>query len=599
VRAAVVIGSGFEDPDSEPRLALEVYAASSSMRIIGPNCVGTLAPGSSAYLTFSSVLRSATPRPGRIGLVTQSGALGNSLLQTLIRRNVGLAQWVSTGNEVDTGALEIVAGMLAGDNIDTVGLFLEGVTDVGWLPAIEKALQTRGKSLFVLKAAKSSAGRAAAAGHTGRLVGSADASSAILRESGAHELPTLSALADALVLASTAPVSSRPSPTRVSIVTVSGAAGVLAADAVARDPLLSMANAEDASLDELDGRLARTNPVDVPFLDETETFAGVIGRLSIASGTDIVLAVESGLAHDREVLTRALVERRSSTPIVLASLSEDDPVPTEVVHQLAEAGVAYIPTVDRALGATTPPGLFDANAESGSISGHSVHGLEVVEKLVPPSFPWAPWRVLDAGYQSQLDNIDLPVVVKAAGRTIEHRSELGAVEIVYQRACLREAVKRVGEICLREGDVLVVQNVAPPGFEVMVSSVYDPEFGAVAFVRPGGVLAEMMDAQTVLWNAWDPGRRDAVLRSSRLGVLLDGYRGGPKYAIEKLTELVTTCLEISSPRVPLIELNPVVVHTHGVSVLDAVAQIRDNPLPPNSGTGAGSGAQGPERSGPD
>ena len=97
VRAAVVIGSGFEDRLGAPRQELDRFAAESELRLIGPNCVGTLGVAHASYLTFSSVLQQDVPKAGRIGLVTQSGALGNSLLQTLIRRHVGLASVVQHG----------------------------------------------------------------------------------------------------------------------------------------------------------------------------------------------------------------------------------------------------------------------------------------------------------------------------------------------------------------------------------------------------------------------------------------------------------------------------------------------------------------------
>jgi acyl-CoA synthetase (NDP forming) len=582
VRVAVVIGSGFEDATSEPRLALEKFADSSSLRIIGPNCVGTLSVRSGAYLTFSSVLRTATPRIGHIGLVTQSGALGNSLLQSLIRRHVGLSQWVSTGNETDAGALEIVAGMLSQPDMDTVGLFLEGITDIGWLPAVEAALRNGGKSLFVLKGAQTSGGRAAAAGHTGRVVGSADASRAILRESGAHEVSTVSALADALVVSSAGGKLPLAAPARVSIVTVSGAAGVLGADHVAQDPrtVLATAAPEVAALDD---RLIVANPLDVPFLDQTSTFAEAIDVCASSSDTDVVVAVESGLAHDRQELAAVLESRTSTTPILLTSLSEDDPVPSEVTERLADVGVVYLPTIDRAIAALRTCTMSDRTAgdtdrgptpDAGSGSPvYEVGGLEVAASLVPESFPWARWSLVAGDHpESVLAATDVPVVVKAAGRTIEHRSDVGAIELVREADELLSAWRRVDAVSSRLGDAVVLQEVVAPGFEVMVSAVHDPEFGPVAFLRPGGVFADLMDAQCVIWGMWAPERRTAVLAASTFGSLLAGYRGGPTYDSHALLEVVSTCLQIINPSVPLIELNPVVVHTRSVRVLDAVVQ---------------------------
>jgi acyl-CoA synthetase (NDP forming) len=518
------------------------------------------------------------PRPGPIGLVTQSGALGNSLLQTLIRRHVGLSQWVSSGDEADAGALELVTGLLSQAGTDAVGLFLEGLTDLDWLPRLEKVLRHGGKRLFVLKAANTGAGRLAAAGHTGRVVGSADASHAILREIGAREVPTLSALADALVVAGTCPALLHTPRPRLALVSISGAAGVIGSDRLAGQPRLAMAEIDGPSgtmlASQLDSRLHPANPLDVPFIDDTAAFAGAIGAFAASGIADVVLAVESGLAHDRQELSAKLLAGHGPSAIVLTSLSEDDQIPADVAGPLAAAGIAYLPTVERAVDAIGVCAQDGAHPDTSAQDPLQPHGLEWAAGRLPKAFPWAPWQLVTTEDElaAAVARFGLPVVVKAAGRTITHRTELGAVRAVRDPAELAGAFRAVHQICARAGDSVVVQQLVAGGFEVMVSAVRDPEYGPVAYVRPGGTLAELMTGQAVLWGGWDRPRRDRVLRESIVGRLLDGYRGGPRCDLTALGDLVSTAIASVAGDMSFLEMNPVLVSEDGIRVIDLLAR---------------------------
>jgi acyl-CoA synthetase (NDP forming) len=577
-RVAVIIGGGFEDRQSPERRALDEFAARSALRIIGPNCVGTVGTEHSAFLTFSSVLRTERPERGSIGLVTQSGALGNSLLQTLVRRHVGLSQWISTGDEVDAGALELVTGLLSQEGTDAVGLFLEGIGDLEWLPRLEEVLRDGRKRLFVLKAANTAAGRAAAAGHTGRIVGSSEASHAILREIGAREVPTVSALADALVVAGTCQGVAGVSRPRVAIISVSGAAGVIGADRVAAHERLTMAEIDGPAAtmleSRLDARLEPANPLDVPFLDDTAVFADAISAFAATGVADVILGVESGLAHDRQELAAKLASRTDSASLVLTSLSEDDQIPSHITQTLAAEGIAYLPTIERAVDAVAACAPEHAAPSAGDVGEVDVEGIEWAADRLPSEFPWAKWRVVRT-----LEEVDdavaafgLPLVLKAAGRTITHRTEVGAVRVVRESAAVGETFESLQAICARHDDVVLAQQMAPGGFELMVSALRDDEYGPIVLVRPGGLFAETMTGQAVLWCGWPSERRERVLRESLVGRLLDGYRGGPRYDVPALNELISTALSAVEHTMRFLEINPVIVGVEGVHVVDLIAR---------------------------
>jgi acyl-CoA synthetase (NDP forming) len=589
VRSAIVIGSGFEERGSAPREELLDYLhdPQRSMRVIGPNCVGTMSVGSGSHLNFSSVLRSAAPRAGGVALVTQSGATGNGILMSLIRRGAGVAHWFSTGDELDVGALEVIAGLLPRPEVRSVGLFLEAVTDIDWLPEVRRLMDETGKPVYVVKIADSDLGQLAAGGHTGRVVGSGDVSRAVLSHAGFVHVESVAELADSLVIEEI--VGALPVPARVSAVSVSGASGVILADQVRASSTLALpapsARSTEAAVRVSGGRLTGHNPLDVPFLGETETFAGIVSELAEDPDNDVVLAVESSLAHDRDQLADALSSRsRESAPVVLTHLSEDDDIAPDLVVKLADARVAVVPTPERAARAvaraarrarrsTVPPPAV-------AVVSPPVAGLEALAAVLPSDLPWAEWVVTSGldGARAHARRFGFPVAVKAAGRTIAHRSELGAVAVVHGEDELAPTYERVAQVCEEHGDAVVVQRGVPAGHEVLVAVLRDPEYGPAALVRPGGVLAELLDDQVVLWHGWSPAERRDALADSRLGILLAGYRGRRGGDLDALHALVESVLrQFQAGQLEFVEFNPVVVTENGAAVIDAVGSLTTSP----------------------
>ncbi|TXK40093.1 acetate--CoA ligase family protein [Nonomuraea sp. C10] len=579
--AAVVIGSGFESPSSRPRRELEevIRRPGFRMRVIGPNCVGTMSVGSGAHLNFSTVLTRRAPRLGRIGLVTQSGALGNGLLMGLLRRGAGIAHWFSTGNEMDTGAMELTAGLLARDDVDVVGIFLEGLTDIDWFDRVSAAAHACGKRLFVYKAARTAAGRAAAGGHTGRLVGPNDATTAVLAEAGFTEVDDLATLADCLVVSAACGTGHRDAA--VGIVTVSGASGVIGADRVHEAPGLRLAEpGQDQQAVRLDPRLESANPLDIPFLNETGVFTSAIGAYRASGIFDVTVAVTSGLAHDPATLVSDLVaqDRGPSAPVaplVLCHLSEDDRLGEEETARLAAAGVAVVPTVERAVAAlalTSAPRTRAPDGGSGAHVPSRGGGLGLDEaRAVLPGLPWVDWAPAPTAEAAR--RFGFPAVVKAAGRGIVHRSELGAVAVVTGEDELREAFARVAAACREHDDDVLVQRMAPPGgTEFFVSAMEHPEVGPFALVRPGGLLTELIPGQAIISHRWNAPTRRRRLLDSPVGRLCDGYRGRPVLDVDALLDVVATALDaVAAGRLGFVELNPVFLYESGAATVDVVA----------------------------
>ena len=584
-RAAVSIASGFEGGSEGPARRAELRRAldASDIRLVGPNCVGVMTPPSGTHLNFSSLLQNGGVKAGRTALITQSGALGNGIVMSLLRRGAGLGMWVSTGDEVDVGALEALTGVLAEESIHAVGLFIEALTDLDWLERCRVAIAAAGKSVTVLKAARTEAGRQAASGHTGRVVGAADISRTVLRRLGTVEVTSVGELADALVGAD---ILRRPTGRSISVVSVSGGSGVMAADRV-RAVGLELASVEDsAAAERIQSSLPHTkvsNPLDVPLLGQTETFGSVILELADLGVSDAVVAVESSLAHNRLDLINQLIGGAQSSelaPVVLSHLSEDDLIEEELVHRLAGNGIAVAPSPERAVSMIerlAPPKpdlsvtLTEPVAHADGVSFEQT--LKVLGDGLPAAITVEVTSLQDACEQAA--RLGYPVVLKAAGRTVTHRTELGLVRTDVGEDDLEVAYTHVADGAAAYGDGVIMQSQRPPGIEILLSVLTDPEFGLIAIVRAGGILTELLDEQVVLPAVWSAQERAAELAQSRLGRLLGDYRGTESHDAEALLGLAETLLErLPGTDLQSVELNPVIVHRSGVSIVDASACAR-------------------------
>jgi acyl-CoA synthetase (NDP forming) len=578
VGAAISIAGGFEAAEEPLRHEVIELMRSTRLRLIGPNCTGVMVPATATLTTMSSFLQHHRPPAGKVAIVSQSGGMGNGLLMSLYRRGGGISHLLTTGDELGTGCLELVAGVLPRDDVEVVGMFIEGITDVAWLDRVSALIESTGKPVLFYKSARTDAGRLAAGGHTGRVVGPADVASALLTEAGLRETRDLEQLSDVLVCGD---LFGHLPGGRLGVVTVSGASAVLAADQIRTSVHMQLHQSDQATADRvqpgLDQRLTFGNPLDVGF-NETPPIANAITTLRTEDVYDAVIGVVTSLAHDAKQLVDILTASpKAVTPLVVTYLSQEDGLPADQVARLAAHRIAVVPTPGRAVMAldllaparTEPVDQNGATADPGNLVG--IEGIADVSRH--GDLQLSRWTIAEDadGAVEAADAFGYPVVVKAAGRTLHHRSEEGAVAVGVARDQLPDVFKEIKIVADRHGDKVMIQQQAASGFELMLSALDSPEFGPVVIVRPGGVLAELMRDQAVLAGRWTTTRRIEALRRSRIGQMLSGYRGGQHYDIAAVAELAGTLAEVlRAGGFEFIELNPVIVGSEGVAVVDAL-----------------------------
>jgi acyl-CoA synthetase (NDP forming) len=350
----VVMSSGFAEtgPDGERRQRdLVERARARGVRIVGPNCIGTVGFASGQVTAFSPLF-SANDVPmlsGTVGFVSQSGALGYGAVSLALERGLGLGWAVNTGNEADVTAVEVLDALAEDPACTALLAYVESLTDAAALARVA----ARGKPLAVLKGGTSDAGARAAASHTGALAASDRVVDAVLRQlhvARAHDVDDLLDLGDAFAQPR------RPAGPRVAIVTTSGGSGILAADEVATSGLaLATLTAETTqTLTAVVPAFGSTaNPVDVTatVMSDPDVFGRCLDAIADDPGVDAVVAcfcVLTGSDVDRVVEALARVAGRSGVPVVVARTGADFLAP-KAAAALRAVGIPAYPTPARAV----------------------------------------------------------------------------------------------------------------------------------------------------------------------------------------------------------------------------------------------------------
>ena len=233
VRAVLIFSAGFaEIGDEGAALQADIMARARShgIRVLGPNCLGLFNAHIGHCPTFTSALQDGNMPAGRVGLITQSGAYGTHLLNMARARRIGVGIWISTGNEADVTVPGCMEYLIESGEVDAIACYMEAVNDRDtFLRALDKARRAR-KPVTIMKVGTSEIGAEAAQSHTASLVGSDESFNAALHRFGAQRAATTEEMLDMLYAASLSPL---PEGRKLGILTVSGGAGVLMADAAA------------------------------------------------------------------------------------------------------------------------------------------------------------------------------------------------------------------------------------------------------------------------------------------------------------------------------------------------------------------------------
>jgi acetate---CoA ligase (ADP-forming) len=594
VKALQVFSAGFGEKvgGKKAEAALVAKARAAGMRILGPNSLGLFNTVDGFFGTFATALDGAWPRPGNVGVVTQSGAFGSYFFGMAQQRGLGFSHFVATGNEADVDLADCIAFLADDPATHIIVTAMEGCRDGRKLATALLRARRAGKRVLAMKVGVSDIGARAAATHTGALSGQDEVFSAVLRDCGAVRLSSLEGLVDAAYAAHIGPL---PEGRDILVTTTSGGIGVLLADA-AEGAKLSLPPISDTALADI-RKLATLadghNPVDMS--------AGVLGDLGIyARIAERALSdrryhaaicylahVARNPAHWAQLKKPlfALRARYPSMPFVAVLLADQ-----AISAELEAHGFMVFadPTRSvRAIGALVEPEVLFAPRPNGcdrpqyKLSGSISTELDAAVELGARGVPFAP-QALARNEDEALaaaQHIGYPVVLKVVSPDIQHKTEAGGVVLGIDNAsALQRALPEMLQRVLAfkpeariEG--YIVARQLGGGAELLVGTRLDVVFGPVIIVGSGGVLTELVrDVQVRLAPIGAAAARD-MLMGTRAGRLARGFRDRQPADIEAVARLIATLSEIAwvnRETVESIEINPVLALADGAFALDAL-----------------------------
>ena len=615
VKSAVVISAGFREQGHDGALLEEEirkHLQRGGLRLIGPNCMGFMNPTIGLNATFAK----AMPQKGSVAFLSQSGALLTAILDWSLHEQVGFSACVSTGSMLDVGWGDLIYHFGDDPHTKSILLYMESVGDARSFLSAAREIGLS-KPIIVIKAGRSEAASRAAASHTGALTGSDDVLDAAFRRCGVLRVQNI---ADLFYMAEVLSKQPRPRGPRLTVVTNAGGPGVLATDSLmATGGELTMLSSE--SLHELDSFLSphwsHSNPVDVLADADAERFVKAVEIASKDPASDGLLAIiaPQGLANPTQVAERMKPLAHSTGKPLLASWMGGEGV-AEGTAILNTAGIptfSYPDTAARAFtymwrytynlrGLYETPALVDAAEAAGArikvsemvqqvrATGRTmlneyeakqllaIYGIPVVKTHAAENEEQAVACATEIGY---------PVVLKLLSNTIAHKTDVDGVRLRLQtpeevRSAYRAIQTSVTEKAGAEHfcGVTVQPMVRRDGYELILGSAIDAQFGPVILFGSGGVLVEVYRDRALALPPLNTTLAQRMMEQTKIFAALQGVRGRKPVNLAALEALLVrfSQLVMEQPWIKEIDINPLLATPEQLLALDARVVVHDSAM---------------------
>jgi acyl-CoA synthetase (NDP forming)/GNAT superfamily N-acetyltransferase len=609
VRALTVITAGLGPAGADLLAACRRYG----MRLVGPNCLGLIVPGSGLNASFAARL----PAPGAAGVVVQSGGVGIALLEQLSRLGIGVSSFASVGDKYDVSSNDM---LMWWDQDGATRLALLYVESFGSPRGFARTARRVGRRMPVLTVigGRSAAGQRAAASHTAAAATPLVTQEALFGQAGVIATRSLGELIDAAALLASQPL---PAGNRVAVVSNAGGAGVLAADACG-DHGLEVAKLGAATRRRLRGLLpagaAVGGPVDTTAAVTADAFRACLEQVAADASVDAVIAVivPTAIADLRPAISAAAVTK----PIAAALLDQPESVrvltrtvqvssgPPGPAHPgddaaPAVAGIpayAYPEGATRALGhaaryrtwrdrqdAAAPDlgGLRSAAAReliAGFLGGNSGGGWlsarQTTELLSCYQIPMV--RTVGVADEQQAvqaaAELGGRVVLKAEADGLVHKSDAGAVKLDLRTPL--DVTEAYRDLAARFGTGLrrvLVQPMLADGVETLVGVVQEPVFGPLIVFGLGGVTTDVLADYAARLTPLSTTDAHDMIRELRAAPLLLGHRGARPVDTSALADILLRVSRLADdlPEVAELDLNPVIASPDGPCAVDARVRV--------------------------
>jgi len=607
IPGAVIISAGFKETGPagvELERQVMEEARRGKMRLIGPNCLGVMNPHNGLNATFATTIA----RPGNLGFISQSGALCTAILDWSLRENVGFSSFVSIGSMLDINWGDLIYYLGDDPNTKSIIIYMESIGDArSFLSAAREVALT--KPIIVIKVGRTEAAAKAAASHTGSLTGSDDVLQAAFRRVGVLRVETIAELFHMAEVLSKQP---RPAGPRLTILTNAGGPGVLATDMLigSGGTLAEVSPEAMAAYNQLlPAAWSHNNPIDVLGDAGADRYAKSVAIAAADKNSDGMLVILTPQAMTDAIGTADALRpyaKIPGKPLLACWMGGKEVEPGEDI--LNAAGIPTFKYPDTAARAfcymyrysynlkglyETPALVADANAgeETRARAAALIDGVRATGRTILTEFeskqllgiygiPTVDTRIARTCEEAVrlADEIGYPVVLKLDSETITHKTDVGGVQLNLKNAT---AVQRAwegieGAVEKKAGKehflgVTVQPMVDLSGYELIIGSSLDPQFGPVLLFGSGGQLVEVYKDSALALPPLNATLARRMMEQTKIYHALQGVRGRPPVNLAALEELLVRFSQIvvEQPWISEIDINPLLASPERLIALDA------------------------------
>ena len=595
VRAIILITAGFketgiEGEELEKKILRKIKETGA--RMVGPNCMGVI--NTLDEIKLNATFVAENPEIGATGFLSQSGALGAAVLNSLRETDIKFAHFISVGNKADVNENDLLHFWQNDNNISTLTFYLESFTNGSEFinPFI---LGETTKPTIVLKAGRTVSGMKAASSHTGALSGKDKVPDALMRQFGVIRVSDLNELFNTAKGFENFPM---PEGNRIAIVTNAGGPAILAVDKLEQENLI-LTNFSDETKNLL-RKIVRPegsveNPVDLLPGADASIFKRAIEIIVEDQNVDAVISlfVEPVMVSPFEVIEN-INSIRNEKPIIdnINSIRSEKPI-LQVAMPLPEFWKKYriesstnLPVFKNP---EDPPKvlsnmLFYSSSQKtlsknrsqyksllclkprkNNFSSGYISQKEIVALCKEYSLPLVKSRLIKPSKPNNISQNFFPLVLKGINSNIVHKSELNAVKLdIKNKTDLHKAAKEIKEgfsISGYEAESFLVQKFVKAKHELLVGGFRDPSFGPVIMFGSGGKYVEVFDDVSIKSCYLSDDDIETMISSTKIGKILGGVRGEKSYDIKELKRIILSCAKMMIENQNIIEfdLNPLIV----------------------------------------
>jgi acetyltransferase len=594
IGGCVIVSSGYAETDEEGRrrqAEIEEVCRQKGIRVIGPNTAGFMNPGRRLLVTF--VPETSVLQPGNVGIISQSGAINIIFSYLAHQAGLGISLAVGLGNMMDVAHDEVVTYLAEDSQTDVILVYAEGISRGRELfDAVRKAIPR--KPVIVLLVGKTDIGEFASS-HTGNLIGSYKLKRSALQQAGAVVVDSVTEAIDAVNVMSRYRMPAKANP-GFGIVTGQAGPGMMILDSLKEHsidvPKLSAATV--ASIETMLPPLTFIeNPVDTG--RPSSTFIEILRCVGEDEQIDALVAFaldEPDAINPDELLP--VLKEIIRVPILFGTVSYESSTTAMSAERISELGVPTFAAPERVASAavalardarhraTLERLARDPAPDRAMVmptQSTPVDEAQAKELLSGFGFAIPNSRVCDDHNQVRgaFGELTKPVVMKLLDAEIAHKTDVGGVHLdISTGDQLNNALATIDQIAGGSNSRrYLVEEMAPPGIDLILGGKNDAVFGPVIMLGLGGIAAEALDDVVMRLAPISVSEASDMIAELRCAKLLDGWRGAAPVDKEALVETLVSlsCLIDQNRQIVEMDLNPVRANADGVMILDALIQI--------------------------